>query len=138
MKLLTVKTTIEAPMATVWNRWTSPEHVMNWNFASPDWHCPKASNELVEGGSFHYIMAARDGSFEFDFWGTFKNIELHKNLEIELGDGRKMMVAFESDGNTTTVTEKFEPETQNPEEMQLMGWQMILDNFKQYVQQQQA
>ncbi len=35
---------------------------------------------------------------------------------------------------TTLVTEQFEPEQQNPEEMQQMGWQMILNNFKEYTE----
>jgi len=37
-------------------------------------------------------------------------------------------------GATTLVTEQFEPENQNPEEMQQMGWQMILNNFKEYTE----
>jgi hypothetical protein len=32
------------------------------------------------------------------------------------------------------VIEQFEPENQNPEEMQQAGWQLILDNFKKHAQ----
>jgi hypothetical protein len=32
------------------------------------------------------------------------------------------------------VTEHFEPENQNPLDLQKAGWQAILDNFKQYVE----
>jgi uncharacterized protein YndB with AHSA1/START domain len=80
-------------------------------------------------------MAAKDNSFSFDFWGTYQKIELEKLLEITLGDGRQMKVEFEYTLDGTVVTEQFEPETQNPEEMQKAGWQMILDNFKSYVEQ---
>lgn len=134
MKLLTVQATIQAPIEKVWQLWTTPVHVMGWNFASPDWHCPQAKNDLELGGEFHYLMAARDGSFEFDFWGTFQNIVQGQLLEIKLGDGRMMTVRFETSEDATLVTEIFEPENQNPEEMQQMGWQMILDNFKHYVE----
>jgi hypothetical protein len=77
-------------------------------------------------------MAARDGSMSFDFWGTFQAIEVQKSLDILIGDGRKMQVTFEATEVGTKVTEQFEPENQNPEDMQQAGWQMILDNFKSY------
>ena len=134
MAFITIETTISAPIAHVWEKWTSPEHVQNWNFASPDWHCPSAKSDLQAGGEFHYEMAARDGSMSFDFWGTFQRIEEQKSLEIVIGDGRKMQVTFDTTEAGTKVTEQFEPENQNPEEMQKAGWQMILDNFKNYVE----
>ena len=134
MAFITIETTINAPIAHVWEKWTSPEHVQNWNFASPDWHCPKATTDLQAGGEFHYEMASKDGSMSFDFWGTFQKIEEQKSLEIVIGDGRKMQVTFETTEAGTKVTEQFEPENQNPPEMQQAGWQMILDNFKSYTE----
>ncbi len=133
--MITVTTIINVPLQKVWEYWTKEEHVKNWNFAASDWHCPNATNNLQIGGEFHYTMAAKDNSFSFDFWGTYQNIEPEKSLEITLGDGRQMKVGFEAKGDSTVVTEQFEPETQNPEEMQKAGWQMILDNFKAYVEQ---
>lgn len=135
MKKITVKATINSATNKVWEYWTNPEHVKNWNFAASDWHCPEAINNLVVGGEFHYTMAAKDNSFSFDFWGTYQKIELGKSLEILLGDGRNMRVSIESTGTDTLITEEFEPENQNPVEMQEAGWQMILDNFKKYVEQ---
>ena len=132
--MITVTTIINAPLQKVWEYWTKEEHVKNWNFAAADWHCPNATNNLQVGGEFHYTMAAKDNSFSFDFWGTYQKIELEKSIEIILGDGRQMKVGFEPKGASTVVTEQFEPETQNPEEMQKAGWQMILDNFKTYVE----
>lgn len=134
MDLITVQSSINAPLDKVWQYWTSPEHIMNWNFASPDWHCPNASNDLVTGGEFHYLMAAKDQSFEFDFWGTYTNIDTQKSIEIILGDQRKMFVSFEINGNCTVVTEMFEPEQVNSPDLQRAGWQSILDNFKKYVE----
>jgi uncharacterized protein YndB with AHSA1/START domain len=133
--MITVTTIINAPLQKVWECWTKEEHIKNWNFAASDWHCPNATNNLQVGGEFHYTMAAKDNSFSFDFWGTYQKIEPGKSIEITLGDGRQMKVGFESKGDSTVVTEQFEPETQNPEEMQKAGWQMILDNFKSYVEQ---
>ena len=132
--MITVTNIINAPIEKVWKYWTKEEHVKNWNFAASDWHCPNATNNLQVGGEFHYTMAAKDNSFSFDFWGTYQKIEPEKSIEIILGDGRQMKVGFEPKGASTVVTEQFEPETQNPEEMQKAGWQMILDNFKTYVE----
>ena len=132
--MIQVETQIHASIETVWDCFTNPKHIVHWNFASPDWYCPKAKNDLREGGEFHYTMAAKDGSFEFDFWGTFQQIEDFKKLEIVLGDDRKMSVIFESKGDETILTELFEPESENSHELQKVGWQAILSNFKNYVQ----
>ena len=134
MNLIKVESTINAPISKVWESWTIVEHVKNWNFASSDWHCPNATNNLVVGGEFHYTMSAKDNSMSFDFWGTYENIEIEKSIEILLGDGRKMKVNFDSSDTGTIVTEEFEPEQENSTEMQRAGWQMILDNFKKYVE----
>jgi len=134
MSLLTVQVLVNQAIEKVWDSFTQAEHVQHWNFASPDWHCPSASNQFVEGGEFHYIMAAKDASFEFDFWGTFDTIIQQQFLYITLGDGSKMEVFFEKQGNQTLVTENFEPETMNTHELQVMGWQSILNQFKKYVE----
>ena len=134
MTFMTVETIINAPINSVWEKWTTPEHIQHWNFASPDWHCPSAKTDLQVGGEFHYEMAARDGSMSFDFGGTFLQIEEQKSLDILIGDGRKMKVTFASTEMGTKVTEQFEPENENPKEMQQAGWQQILDNFKAYVE----
>jgi uncharacterized protein YndB with AHSA1/START domain len=132
--MIQVQTQIQASVETVWDCFTNPKHVIHWNFASPDWHCPKATNDLIEGGEFHYTMEAKDDSFEFDFWGTFQQIVAFEKLGIVLGDGRKMSVIFESKGDETILTELFEPESENSHELQKAGWQAILSNFKNYVQ----
>lgn len=134
MTFITVQSLINAPISKVWESWTEEKHIIHWNFASPDWHCPEAINNLQIGGEFHYIMAAKDGSFSFDFWGTYQKIVTEKSIEIILGDKRKMSVHFEKNKDGTQITEHFEPENQNPPEMQQMGWQSILDNFKNYVE----
>jgi uncharacterized protein YndB with AHSA1/START domain len=134
MQQITVKARIAAPLERVWEYWTDPEHIKGWNFATPDWHCPEAANELVPGGSFHYAMSARDGSFSFDFCGRFTHIEPQSSIHSLLEDGRKTEVVFEYLDGHTLVTETFEPEDMNPPELQQAGWQSILDNFKRYAE----
>jgi uncharacterized protein YndB with AHSA1/START domain len=134
MDLITVEAIIEAPIDIVWNFWTKPEHVQHWNFASPDWHCPKANSDFTVGGEFHYIMAAKDGSVDFDFCGTFTKILDRSFIEIFLEDGRELNIQFESEGEHTKIIETFEPEEVNSIELQRQGWQSILNQFKQYVE----
>jgi uncharacterized protein YndB with AHSA1/START domain len=135
MSPITITATIIAPVSTVWEFWTKENHIMNWNFATTEWHCPSAKNDLTKGGEFHYTMAAKDNSMSFDFWGTYQKIEIEKLIEIVLGDQRKMSVYFESTANGTLITETFDPEQENPIELQQTGWKMILDNFKKYVEE---
>jgi len=133
--MITVKTTINASIEKVWNFWTLPEHITKWSFASPDWHTPYAENDLREGGKFKSTMAAKDGSMSFDFEGEYTLVKQNKAIEYIMADGRKVEISFNEIPNGVEVIESFDPETQNPEEMQRGGWQAILDNFKSYVEQ---
>jgi uncharacterized protein YndB with AHSA1/START domain len=133
-KLITVQASISAPVEKVWQAWTQPQHITQWNQASPDWHCPKAENDLRDGGKFSSTMAARDGSMSFDFEGTHSKVEEHKVIESAMGDGRTMKIQFSSTPNGTQIMETFEAEGENSVEMQRAGWQAILDNFKQYTE----
>ena len=133
-KAITVETTVNAAVEKVWKYWTEPQHIRQWNAASPDWHCPKSENDVRPGGKFSSTMAAKDGSFSFDFEGIHDQVEEHKLIASTMGDGRTMQVRFIPEGNATKVIETFEMESQNSEELQRGGWQAILDNFKKYTE----
>lgn len=132
--MITVKTAINASIDKVWNFWTLPEHITKWSFASPDWHTPYAENDLREGGKFKSTMAAKDGSMNFDFEGEYTLVQQNEAIEYIMADGRKVEITFNETPNGVEVIESFDPETQNPEEMQRGGWQAILDNFKKYAE----
>ena len=134
MELITVTTTINAPVEKVWEVWTSPVHIMHWNNASADWQTTFAENDLKNDGKFSSRMEAKDGSFGFDFWGVYDKVKEHEQIAYTMGDGRKANTSFAADGDSTTVTTVFEAESQNPVEMQKIGWQNILDNFKAYAE----
>ncbi len=134
MSIITVEADINAPVATVWNAWTDPKDIMQWNAASPDWHTPTATNDLREGGTFASRMEAKDGSMGFDFGGTYTKVVEHKQIDYTMGDGRKVSILFEQKDGHTRLRESFDAETENPEDMQRGGWQSILNNFKQYVE----
>ena len=133
---ITVETIVNLPAEQVWNFWNKPEHITQWCFASDDWHAPYAENDLKTGGTFKTTMAAKDGSFGFDFGGTYDEIVTNQKIAYTLGDGRKVEILFAEEGDTTKVTETFDAESQNSVEMQRAGWQAILDNFKKYAEAQ--
>ncbi len=132
--VITVETTVNAPVEKVWEYWEKPEHITQWNTASDDWHTPRAENDLRVGGSFSTRMEAKDGSFGFDFGGIYDAVTPHEYIEYTMGDGRKVKIHFHAEGNTTRIVERFDAETENPVEMQKAGWQAIMDNFKKYTE----
>ncbi|WP_028981065.1 SRPBCC family protein [Sporocytophaga myxococcoides] len=131
---VTVEALVKAPVEKVWKTWNSPEDITKWCQASDDWHAPYAENDLRKGGKFKTTMAAKDGSFSFDFGGEYTNVETNKVIEYTMEDGRKTKVVFTAQGNETKVVETFDAESQNPVEMQKQGWQAILNNFKKYTE----
>ncbi len=128
---ITIENTINADTKKIgWEYWNQPEHIANWNFASEDWHCPKASNDLCVGGKISSRMETKEGSFGFDFEGTYDEILPQKKIIYTITDGRAVNTTFEDFGEKTKVSTTFDAENQNPVEMQRSGWQAILDNFK--------
>jgi uncharacterized protein YndB with AHSA1/START domain len=131
--LITVETTVNAPVETAWQCWTTPACIMQWNSASDDWHTPRATVDLREGGEFSSRMEAKDGSMGFDFAGVYTKVVPNQTLEYAFGD-RTTSVTFEDKGGSTHIIETFEAETENSVEMQKQGWQSILENFKKHAE----
>jgi uncharacterized protein YndB with AHSA1/START domain len=133
---ITVSTLVNKPVEHVWKIWTEPEHIMQWCAASDDWHCPKATNDPRTGGKFSTTMAARDGSYGFDFGGVYDEVQPNKRIAYTMEDGRTCEILFTEEKGGTRVVESFDAEAQNPVEMQQGGWQAILDRFKKYAEAQ--
>ncbi len=132
--IIKIENTINAPILKVWEAYTEPKHIVNWNFASEDWFCPKAESDFRVGGKYQARMEAKDGSFGFDFEAEFDEIKPEEKLVYTIADGRKVITSFQKENNQTKIITEFEAENQNPVEMQREGWQAILDNFKKYVE----
>lgn len=123
---------IEAPLSDVWTFWTSPEHIVKWNQASDDWHTTKSENDLRPGGMFMARMEAKDGSFGFDLKGTYTDVKEHELIKYALEDDRKVEVHFREQDSVCIVEQAFEPENMHSYDLQLGGWQAILNSFKKY------
>lgn len=132
--MITVQTTVKNTIDKVWEFWNKPEHITKWAFASPEWHAPRAEIDLKEGGKFSTTMAAKDGSMSFEFGGEYTLVKQNEVINYTMGDGRKAEIIFKEIPEGVEIIESFDPESQNPLEMQQAGWQAILDNFKNYVE----
>ena len=130
---ITVTANIQADIKKVWDYYTNPTHIVHWNFADPTWHCPKAENDMRIGGTYKARMEAKDGSFGFDFEVVYTNIKEGKEMSYVFG-GRTAQILFESSDKEIILTITFDPENENPIEMQQAGWQAILNNFKSYTE----
>lgn len=132
-EMIVVETRIQAPLQAVWDAYLTPEDIVQWNTASEDWHTTRAHVDLRVGGTFSSRMEAKDGSFGFDFEGTYTRIVPGSLLEYAFGD-RTASVEFLAAADGVTVRVSFQAESQNPVEMQRAGWQAILESFARHVQ----
>jgi uncharacterized protein YndB with AHSA1/START domain len=130
---ITVETLVRAPIERVWSAYTSPEDIKQWNAASDDWHTTAATVDLREGGAFSSRMEAKDGSFGFDFAGTYTKIVPHERIEYTFGD-RTAVVEFVADAQGIIVRVSFDSEETHSIDQQRDGWQAILNNFAKHVQ----
>jgi uncharacterized protein YndB with AHSA1/START domain len=136
MNKIKIGTIVSAPIEKVWQYWNEPEHITKWAFASDDWECPHAENDLREGGKSLVRMAAKDGSASFDIVSTYTTVLPNKKIEYTMDDGRTVSIDFEEIGDgSVKITEEFEMEKVNTEELQRSGWQAIMDNFKKYTEE---
>lgn len=133
-RTITITVEINAPVSKVWELYTQVKHIKNWNYASEDWHTPRAENDLRVNGKFSSRMEAKDGSFGFDFGGTYTQIDENKLIAYTLGDDRKVQITFTEGQFGTIVTIIFEAEQTNSLDLQKSGWLAILNNFKKYVE----
>lgn len=131
---ITIEAEISANTKKVWDYYTLPEHITKWNFASDDWHCPDAENDLKVGGKLISKMESKDGSVGFDFEAVYDEVVDLNKIVYTIADGRKVKTEFNNQENKTKVTTTFEAESVNSIELQKTGWQAILNNFKKYVE----
>ncbi len=131
---ITVTTTINADLDTVWDCWNNPEDIKQWNTASEDWHTTQSMVDLREGGKFSSRMEAKDSSMGFDFIGTYTKVDKPNRIEYVMDDDREVSIDFKQTEQGIIVTETFDAETQHDPEFQKQGWQSILDNFAKHVE----
>lgn len=130
---ITVETTVKASIDKVWSAYTTPEDIKQWNAASDDWHTTRATVDLRVGGAFSSRMEARDGSFGFDFAGTYTEVVPNERLAYAFGE-RNALAEFSAGASGVNVRVTFDAEAEHSVEQQTQGWQAILNNFTKHVE----
>jgi uncharacterized protein YndB with AHSA1/START domain len=131
---LSVEIEVNAPIEKVWKLWTTPEDIMEWNNLSDDWHNTKVENDMRPGGKFLFAMGLKDGSFNFDFAGTYDEVIVNQLITYTLDDSRKSIITFAAEDDIVRLTEAFEPNDTDPLDMQKSFCQAVLDRFKRYAE----
>ncbi|KRD79760.1 SRPBCC family protein [Lysobacter sp. Root983] len=131
---ITIETLVCADLDQVWKAWNTPEDIKQWNAASDDWHTTRSTVDLREGGKFLSRMEAKDGSFGFDFEGTYTRVVPQQTIEYRMEDGREVQSEFVAQADGVLIKSTFDAESENSPEMQRAGWQAILDNFARHVE----
>lgn len=131
---ITVHTLLHTSIEKAWLYFTTPTHITQWNFAADSWQCPTVTNNLAVGGNFVYRMEAKDGSFGFNFSGTYTSMHLHEHITILLDDGRTVSVSFLNHATGCKLVQVFDAEDENDLALQQGGWQAILNNYKKYTE----
>lgn len=130
---ITVETNVHAPIERVWQAYTTPDDIVQWNAASDDWHTTSSTVDLRAGGAFSSRMEAKDGSFGFDFAGTYTNVIPNRLIEYSFGE-REARVEFNERPEGVNVRVSFDAESTHSVEQQQAGWQAILNNFARHVE----
>ena len=131
---ITIDVHVKSTIGKVWKAWNSPADIVRGNTASDDWHTTRSTVDLREGGKFFSRMEAKDGSFGFDFEGTYTKVIQDRQLEYVMGDGRAVVIVFMEVDGGVRIDQTFDAEDENSAELQREGWQNILENFARFVE----
>jgi uncharacterized protein YndB with AHSA1/START domain len=135
---ITVNTVLAAERKKVWEYYTQPTHMTQWNVPSRQWECLRVENDPRKGGKLFVRMEARDHSFGFDFEAVYETVQPEQFLSYTLTDGRNVQVWFEDLGLQTKVSVRLDTEPKNCPKMQQQDRQAILERFKRYVETKES
>ena len=131
--IVTATVEVNAPIEKIWKLWGTPEDIMQWNNLSADWHTTHVENNLYVGGKYLFVMALKDGSFGFNYAGTYTDVKPHTLIAHTLDDGRKTTITF-TGSNPVAIAETFEVTDTEPADMQRDFCQAVLLSFKNYAE----
>jgi uncharacterized protein YndB with AHSA1/START domain len=106
-RVLTLKKTLDAPVALVWEAWTEPGHIAQW------WGPKGMAVKVVEhdfkvGGKWKYVMPMPNGS-EFISEGEYSEIVKFQKIITSanfkpMTEGVELRALFEKIGDKTNFT----------------------------------
>ena len=131
---IALETLVKSNIGKVWRAWNNPADIVCWSSASDDWHTTRSTVDLREGGKFFSRMEAKDGSFGFDFEGTYTKVVENRQIEYVMDDKRAVAIIFNEADDGVRIHQTFDAEDENSIDQQRDGWQNILNNFARFVE----
>jgi uncharacterized protein YndB with AHSA1/START domain len=133
---LRIERTFNAPVAEVFEAWTSAEVLRRWWHAEHDWETPRAEVDLRVGGAIRITMRnPRDGA-EYTGGGEFTEIRPHERLAFTwswddraASGSQRIEIDFLDHGETTTVVLTHTGLEEQARESFRDGWQNSFDNL---------
>lgn len=106
-RTLILKKTFNAPIETVWEAWTNPDHLIQW-WAPPGMKITVVEHNFEVGGRWKYTMPMPDGK-SFVSEGQYLEIEPFKKIVTTadfkpMTEGVELHVLFEEAGDKTNFT----------------------------------
>jgi uncharacterized protein YndB with AHSA1/START domain len=140
-RTLTLQRNIPAPLESVWDAWTQPEHIAQW-WGPKGMQVNIAKHDLRIGGQWRYTMEMQDGNI-FVSDGTYADIETHKKL-VSSADFRPMTIGvvlevlFKEDGKNTNLEFHVQHPTMAYRKQQegmgfYKGWDAAFDRLENYL-----
>lgn len=134
MEKIQITIKMNAPITTVWDLWTDLEHIKQWAKTMGGWHITNVENDVRDNGAFNFRMESLDGELSFDHKGTYQKVVPYELLSQSLDDGRRTEIAFKTVGKMVQITETFEPQPNDPIDLQQEFCRSVLESFKTYAE----
>lgn len=134
MDTITIGTIVRSTIKKVWDMWTDPRHVQNWNHLSRDWGFPFSKNDTPSGGPFVFNNSLEEDSPGFNYTRTYTEIILYEKLAYTVDNGWKVVVTFIEKGDEIYITQTLEIDPTSSKEISMEAWHGLLANFKNYVE----
>ena len=103
---LVIRRIFDAPRALVWEAFTSPEHLPNWQTGPEGFTMPVCEIDLRPGGSWRHVWRNAHGR-EFGASGTYREVDPPKRLVVVTtspnGEEQTSTTTFTEENGRTTV-----------------------------------
>ncbi len=130
----TLTRTLDAPAATVWQAWTTPEQYAQWAHAAEG----SVEMDVRKGGAWKSTMMTPDGG-QFPLSGSYLEVDENRRLVIGMDvPGRSEPVAMgieldEQDGRQTRIVLSQTCDTAEERDMSEQGSTMLLDGLSSFL-----
>ena len=136
-RVLRIARTFDAPVAQVFDAWTSEEVLRRWLHGMPGWETPTAEVDLRVGGRIRIVMRDPSDGTEAGATGEYRVVDPPRRLVFtwvwDDQPDRPQLIELElseRDGRTMVSMTNSAIPTDGRLESQERGWQVCYDNLE--------